>query len=273
MQIFNPPSSGGSAAQTLAKGDLWGLISSLGTDTDHDLDFTVGAARDYTDSVDIELETAITKQFDSAWAVGDDAGGLLSGTLTANGIFGVWLIRRSDTGVVDIGAEEDLVLPDDSITFPTDYDSARLIGFFNTDGSANIIAFDQIGDWFIYRDGTALRISDTTITDETFESAASSFPGFSFASFWTYAANDNDNLANCTLRNTSQTLARANENSLGMITDGAATPTRLGALQSLPLASDGLIEYAGRESAGTAEIYIQPSHCVMASRSNPYCGA
>jgi len=82
-----------------------GLITSLDTDTDHDINIAVGQCRDSTDTKNMLLETTITKQIDATWAGGDDAGGL-NATDFASGSSGtepdtwyhVYLIK--DTGAI-----------------------------------------------------------------------------------------------------------------------------------------------------------------------------
>jgi hypothetical protein len=118
------------------------VISNNITDADHDIDISAGEARDSANAVNLTLASAITKRIDAAWAVGTDQGGLdgsesTPGTPDADTWYYVHLIRRSDTGVVDVLFSESSSAP----TMPADYDERRLIGAVLTDGSANIIAF------------------------------------------------------------------------------------------------------------------------------------
>ena len=119
-----------------------GLVPSIGTDTNHDIDISVGECRDGSNAVDMVLSSALTKQIDAAWAVGSAAGGLdgtesVGGTPDASTWYHLWLIKRSDTGVVDALYSESATAP----TLPTNYDFKRRIGAVLTNGSANIIAF------------------------------------------------------------------------------------------------------------------------------------
>jgi len=200
-----------------------GLGLSHAADTDHDITVAAGKARDATDAADMVLASALTKQFDAAWAVGTAAGGMAAGealafelmildvapggagwaagdTITgqtsaqtcviakvlttttyyvinrsgaftlgeiltngvdtadqgaANPTFAVqtgtlhlWLIKRSDTGVVDMLGniyEISGIVP----TLPANYDYKRRIGSLRTDSSANILGFDQFGNTFM----------------------------------------------------------------------------------------------------------------------------
>lgn len=45
-----------------------------GTDADHDIDISKGSVRDSTDTVDLFLETGVTKRLDAAWAAGTNQG-------------------------------------------------------------------------------------------------------------------------------------------------------------------------------------------------------
>ncbi|KKL94130.1 hypothetical protein LCGC14_1867760 [marine sediment metagenome] len=121
---------------------ITGLVLSNDTDTDHDINITAGRAVDATNAHLIILASEITKRIDAAWAVGDDAGGIDTGSVANNTLYAVWLIKRSDTGVEDALFSASFSAP----TMPTDYDYKRLIGFLLTDGSANINNFTQQGD-------------------------------------------------------------------------------------------------------------------------------
>lgn len=123
------------------KGTIFGLTLSNGTDSDHDIDVTAGQASDNSDGTLMVLSAAITKQIDAAWAVGDDQGGLDTGTVTTSTWYAVWLIMRSDTGVVDALFSTSATSP----TMPTNYDKKRRIGWVLTNGSSNITAFYHAG--------------------------------------------------------------------------------------------------------------------------------
>jgi hypothetical protein len=127
--------AGGSSAYP--PGYIAGLVVTVGTDTEHDIDISTGSLRLSGDAADYDLESALTKQIDAAWSVGDDAGGLDTGTVASDTMYYIWAIRRSDTGVEDILISASATSP----TMPTDYDQKSWIWFLVTDGSANIVAF------------------------------------------------------------------------------------------------------------------------------------
>jgi hypothetical protein len=130
------------------KGHIFGLTASNAADADHDLTFAIGeAASTETNPVLMKLLSSLTKQFDATWAVGDNAGGMQSGSsLPTSGTVHVHLIERSDTGVVDI-----IGVPNGTtLVLPSGYDRSRRIMSFRTDSSANIRAFKQKEDSFYY---------------------------------------------------------------------------------------------------------------------------
>jgi hypothetical protein len=120
---------------TVAKSHISGLTYSNGTDAVNDIDIAIGEATDSTGLRVIKLTTAITKQLDAGWAVGTNAGGLDTGSI-GNSDYYIWLIQRSDTGVVDALFSLSSTAP----TMPSSYDYKRLIGWFKRVG-ATIVAF------------------------------------------------------------------------------------------------------------------------------------
>ena len=123
---------------------IQGLHTSNGTDASHDIDITTGAATDSTNASVLVLSSAITKQIDASWSVGTAAGGLDTGSVSTSTWYAIFLIKRSDTGVVDALFSTSFTSP----TMPTNYDYKRYIGAVLTDASANILAYKQIGDVF-----------------------------------------------------------------------------------------------------------------------------
>jgi len=147
--------------------DIAGLITSNGTDADHDIDIAAGVARSADDVTNMVLAAVLTKQIDAAWAVGDDAGGIDAGSVANNTLYAIWLIKRSDTGVVDALFLTSFSAP----TMPTDYDSKRLIATVKTDGSANLYAYTQQGaifEWGVFfADVNAVATASTTKSTQT----------------------------------------------------------------------------------------------------------
>ena len=135
----------GTVAFDLPLGYLTGLTIAHAADTEHDITVAVGEARDATDAADMVLASAITKRFDAEWAVGSTNGGFASGeSLPASGTIHIWLIKRADTGVVDVMAN-DHATSGLTPSLPADYDYKRRIFSLRTDASNNIINGDQWG--------------------------------------------------------------------------------------------------------------------------------
>lgn len=126
-------------------GLIFGLaLSNNVSDATNDIDIALGSATDSTGAKPIRLAAGITKRLDAAWAVGTGNGGLDTGSI-ANTTYHVWLIMRSDTGVVDVLFSTSASSP----TMPTNYNYKRRIGSIVRTGGA-IKAFVQQGDTFIW---------------------------------------------------------------------------------------------------------------------------
>src|SRR3990167_1257168 len=126
------------------QGHIFGLIlSNAAVDTTNDINVTAGKARNSTDTTDITLASAIVKQIDAAWAVGTNAGGMNTGAVANGTWYEVHLIRRSDTGVVDVM----FTTTANRSRLPTSYDSQRQIGWVRR-GTATNLQFTQIDDYF-----------------------------------------------------------------------------------------------------------------------------
>jgi|GEM_PF-1990616 len=125
-------------------GHLHGLtLSNNATDATNDIDIAAGeAVSTEINPVLMKLSSGITKRLDAAWAVGAGNGGLDTGTI-ADTTYHVWLIQRSDTGVVDVLFSASATSP----TMPASYDRKRRIGSIVRQSGA-IRAFLQDGDNF-----------------------------------------------------------------------------------------------------------------------------
>jgi len=123
-----------------------GLILSNGTDSDHDINISIGECRDSGDNFDLALTSVMTKQLDASWAAGSNAGGLFSGSIAVDTWYHVFLIRRNDNGYIDAGFDTDV----NAANIPAGYSTYRRIGSVLTNGSANILAFTQLENQFIW---------------------------------------------------------------------------------------------------------------------------
>jgi hypothetical protein len=102
-----------------------------------------GVAIDSTNAVIVQLAAAYTKTT-SAWAVGSGNGAMDTGTVANSTWYHVHLIKRVDTGVVDVLFSLSATAP----TLPTNYTIFRRIGAMKTDGSAQWVKFIQDGNKF-----------------------------------------------------------------------------------------------------------------------------
>jgi len=138
--------NGGTPPNIVPQGHLRGLtLSNNGSDANNDIDIAAGEAAPEGDLGLMILSATLTKRSDAAWAVGSGNGGMDTGS-KANSSWGyVWLIGRTDTGVIDALFSASATAP----TMPTGYDQKRRIGavYFGA-STAPISAFVQDGDEF-----------------------------------------------------------------------------------------------------------------------------
>jgi hypothetical protein len=162
---LNPATKAYVDARPAPKGHLSGLaLSNNGTDATNDIDIAAGEAAS-DDAVLMALASSLTKRLDAAWAVGSGNGGLDTGSI-ANTTYHVFLIQRSDTGVVDALFSTSATAP----TMPANYDRKRRIGSIMR-ASAAIRPFKQRGDTFLHSNGivgdVAAQTQDNTRTLRT----------------------------------------------------------------------------------------------------------
>jgi hypothetical protein len=109
-------------------------LSTMGSSSS--LAVAVGQAADGTNADMMSLASALTKTT-SAWTVGNNQGGLDSGTIAANSWYHVHLIKRTDGTVGDVLFSTSATAP----TSPTNYSLFRRIGAARTNGSSQWTAF------------------------------------------------------------------------------------------------------------------------------------
>lgn len=103
-------------------------------DATNDLDIAAGGAMDATGAY-FMVGAIKTKQTDANWAVGTAAGCLDTGAV-GNSDYYIWIIVRSDTGVVDYLCSLSSTAP----TMPANYDFKQLFGWVKRTGGT-IVAF------------------------------------------------------------------------------------------------------------------------------------
>ena len=118
-------------------------LSTAGASTT--MSVAVGSAADSTNSLFINLNSALSKTT-SNWSVGTAVGGLDTGTIANSTWYYFYVIRRPDTGVVDVVFS----LSSSAPTLPTNYTQYRYIGAGLTNGSGQWTSFTQIGDEFFW---------------------------------------------------------------------------------------------------------------------------
>ncbi len=220
------------AAKDIApiKGYLFDLTMSNAADAVNDITVAAGEATDESGQMVMVLAAAITKRLDAAWAVGDNAGGLNTGAEAANTWYEVHLIKRQDTGVVDVM----FTTTANRATLPTNYTHQRRIGWIRNDGSSNILAFTQIGDYFTL----TTQINDVAATATGTATAVTlTVPPNSIARF-------RASLTSTTAVNTTDTTV------FSEIVEGNVTPT-----DTTGIASLGANDIAG-SSAGHFELRV-----------------
>jgi hypothetical protein len=137
----------GTWSAPLALNGIVGLtLTNNAGDATNDIDVAVGsvASDDANPSAKepMFLSALITKQLDVNWAVGTNQGGLDTGAI-ANGTYHVFLIKRVDTGVVDVLYSLSPTAP----TMPANYTKKQRIGSILREAAA-IVAFSQDQDTF-----------------------------------------------------------------------------------------------------------------------------
>src|SRR3990167_1195281 len=125
---------------------LTGLGLSNGTDATNDIDIAVGACLSedaaIADRVSMSLTSILVKQLDAVWAVGTNAGMRATGLAIANTTYHIFLIKRPDTGVVDIAADTSATGANIAANTDAAYTKIRRIGSIIRAGGT-ILAFTQ----------------------------------------------------------------------------------------------------------------------------------
>jgi len=130
----------GSASPT---NSISGLIcENASGDTAHDITLNTGKCRDFADTINISVGSAITKQIDANWADGTNNGGFPSSiTLTTDTWYHFFAIAKPD-GSSNAGFDSSLTatnLLDGSNAGGAGYTKYRRVASVLTDGSGNII--------------------------------------------------------------------------------------------------------------------------------------
>jgi hypothetical protein len=136
-----------------------------------------GVAVSSTNDSLMTLASALSKTT-GAWAAGASGGALDTGTIANSTWYHVYLIKRTDSGAVDVLVSTDASNP----TMPTGYTQKRRIGSMLTDGSAKWTAFSQVGDVF-YWSAAVLDLNAVSLNTTHAQYTISVPPGISVEAF------------------------------------------------------------------------------------------
>jgi hypothetical protein len=116
----------------------------------NDLDFLSGSCLSEDGTANIDLTSTLVKKIDVDWVVGSNQGGFPSAlTLATATWYHCFLIKRSDTGVVDAGFDTSLTAANLLSDAGVNYDEYRRVGaIYRVDGTIGIRPFAQNGDLF-----------------------------------------------------------------------------------------------------------------------------
>jgi len=150
------------------------------TDTDHDILFTNGTFN-FSGFDGSAYASALTKQIDSTWAAGDDAGGLSAGVaLAVDTWYHCFVLSNANGTTTDFGFDTSVTAANllaDAAVIAAGLTKYSLVESILTDGSSNIIGFNMIissgGDKVVYWDTT---VQDDVTEPETATSIALSTP-------------------------------------------------------------------------------------------------
>ena len=118
-------------------------LANNGADAVEDIDVAVGFCRAENIDTNMDLAALLTKRIDANWAVGTGNGGFPSGlTLTNDTWYHFFLIKRTDTGVVDAGFDTSLTATN-LLADATDYDAYRRIGSIFRATATNLAFFQN----------------------------------------------------------------------------------------------------------------------------------
>lgn len=138
----------------ILKGQIFGVVlSTAGASATFGV--SAGEAADSTGVDLMVLVSAFTKTT-SAWAVGTGNGALDTSTIAVSSWYSVFLIKRPDTGVVDVLISLSATAP----TLPAGYTLFRRIGSMKTTAASQWAAFVQEGDEFLW----SVSVGDVNVT-------------------------------------------------------------------------------------------------------------
>jgi len=150
---------GGGTSLTLPRGYIDGLnIGNGPVDTQHDIQFGAGACRGANNNENIIETVGSIKQIDAAWAAGNNAGGLFTGSVAADTWYHAFAIKNDSGGAAEFGFDTNV----NAGNRPAGYTPFRRLGSVLTDGSSNLLGFTQFWNYFLW-DDPPQDIDDSTL--------------------------------------------------------------------------------------------------------------
>jgi hypothetical protein len=125
----------------------WPRMEVNALDEEHDIDFISGRILS-SDGTLVISGDSLTKQIDNTWTEGDNGGGNFAGAVAADTAYGCFIILKESDGTVDYGFDTDAA----ASNIPAGYTAYRRIGWVITDATANVIGFQQRGDYFLWNE-------------------------------------------------------------------------------------------------------------------------
>lgn len=133
-------------------------IANNSTDADHDIDFGAGVMQ-FDDGTGQAATSALTKQFDATFALGTNAGGMVSGeSIPASSFVYVYAISTADGSLTDIigtTTKDGSTISGDSVVSANSLTKKQYLGAIPTDASNNIRA----GKWYVSKDEYEFNLS------------------------------------------------------------------------------------------------------------------
>tara|TARA_R110000868_G_scaffold100252_1_gene275745 strand:- start:117 stop:1325 length:1209 start_codon:yes stop_codon:yes gene_type:complete len=149
-------------------------IANNATDANNDIDFSAGNFQ-FSDGTGIASLYALTKRLDASWVAGTNQGGLFSGAKANSTWYHCFAIYNPTSGVVDCGFDTSV----SAANIPSGYTKYKRVGSIRTDGSGNILGFNQCDKTFIYKAPTiidrAVAAAPTSPTNLTVTAPPNSF--------------------------------------------------------------------------------------------------
>jgi hypothetical protein len=255
--------------ELLPRNYIGGLVlSNNGGNPATTIDIAPGECRGAADDESLRLASTLSKRINAAWAVGTNNGGLDTGVVGNNALYAMWLIKRTDTDVVDALYSLSFTAP----TMPASYTKKRLVGAVRTKAAGALRSFVQVGDYFRDTDTIAAAdVTDSTITDDTYETGTLQAPPWSLATVYVRLTNPTatggvEGRVNIRHKGASDP---AQDLTAFHLAQSSATFDALGSKGDVLVDGSSQMEYAADETSGSATVEITSIGFHMLTRREP----